>query len=236
MTAAVATFRTLRLRRLLGPGLIALAMLAMLIALGTWQLHRLAWKQAILARIEAAERAPAVALPAEPSPFEKVRLTGRLRGDRVAWYGAEVRDTRAGPRLGAQLIEPLERAGEPPVLVDRGWVPLPAPPLPDQGGETSIDGYIHPAERPGLFSAADDPAGRRFYTLEPMAIGAALGLKQVAPFVLVALGPETGALPDPAHHLPQPPNNHLGYALTWYGLALALIGVFTAWVRSVLRE
>ena len=235
MTVAVATFRANRLRRLLWPGTMALGMLAVLIALGTWQLHRLAWKEGLLARIAAAERAPAVALPAQPSPFEKVRLTGRLRADLSAWYGAEVRDTRAGPQLGAQLIEPLERPGDVPVLVDRGWMPLPAPPLPDQGGETSIDGYVHAAERQHWFSAADDPAGRHFYTLEPAAIGAALGLKQVAPFVLVALGPESGALPDPAHHLPQPPNNHLNYALTWFALALGLVAVFAAWARSVLR-
>jgi cytochrome oxidase assembly protein ShyY1 len=25
------------------------------------------------------------------------------------------------------------------------------------------------------------------------------------------------------------PNSHLGYALTWYGLALVLAGVFAAW-------
>lgn len=213
----------------------ALASFSVLVALGTWQLHRLAWKEGILARIDAAERAPAVPLPAAPSPFENVRVTGRLRTDLSAWYGAEVRDTRAGPRLGAQLIQPMERAGGPPVLVDRGWVPLPAPTLPEPAGETTVEGYIRSAERPGWFSAADDPASRRFYTLEPAAIAAALGLKPVAPFVLVALGPDTGALPVPAHHLPQPPNNHLNYALTWYGLALGLVAVFVAWARSVLR-
>jgi surfeit locus 1 family protein len=235
MIAAVATLPARRLRRLVWPGLMALAMFAVLVALGTWQLHRLAWKEGILARIAAAERAPAVALPAQPSPFEKVRVSGRLRNDLTAWFGAEVRDTRAGPELGAQLIQPLERAGAPPVLVDRGWLPQPAPPLPEQPGETSIDGYVRLPEHPGWFSAADDPAERRFYTLDPAAIGAALGLKQVAPFVLVALGPETGALPDPAHHLPQPPNNHLNYALTWYALALGLVLVFGSWARSVLR-
>ena len=231
VTAAAAA----RWRRLLWPGVMALAMLAVLVALGTWQLHRLAWKENILAGIAAAERAPAIALPPQPSPFQKVRVSGRLRTDLAAWYGAEVRDTRRGPQLGAQLIQPLERTRAPPVLVDRGWLPLTAPVPLEGAGAASIDGYVRLPGHPRWFSAADDPAGRHFYTLDPAAIGAALGLHQVAPFVLVALGPETGALPDPAHHLPQPPNNHLNYALTWYGLALGLVLVFGSWAFSELR-
>ena len=122
------------------------------------------------------------------------------------------------------------------MLVDRGWLPLTAPAQPEPAGAASIEGYVRLPDHPGWFSAADDPAGRHFYTLDPAAMGAALGLRQVAPFVLVALGPETGALPDPAHHLPQPPNNHLNYALTWYGLALGLVLVFASWAHSVLRS
>jgi surfeit locus 1 family protein len=60
-----------------------------------------------------------------------------------------------------------------------------------------------------------------------VAIGAALGLPGTAPYALVLLGP-AGRLPEPAQTLPRPRNNHLGYAITWYGLALSLIGVFAA--------
>jgi surfeit locus 1 family protein len=100
-------------------------------------------------------------------------------------------------------------------------------------GVTSIDGYVRPAEHPGLFSASDDPAARQFYTLDPQAIGTALGLQHVAPFTLVAMGPTPAAgYPDPARHLPRPPNNHLQYAITWYGLAVALLVIFGAYVRK----
>ena len=61
--------------------------------------------------------------PAQPPPFAKVAVTGRLRADLAALYGSDVRDTPEGPVLGAFLIEPLIRAGGPPVLVERGWVP-----------------------------------------------------------------------------------------------------------------
>jgi len=165
-----------------------------------------------------------------------VQVTGHLRDDLAATYGAEVRDTQAGTELGTQLIVPLERSQGEPILVDRGWVPSRRPqPIAKASGDVTLEGYVRPGDRPGLFSATDNPAGREFYTLDPTAIGAALGLPHVAPFVLVMIGaapPER--YPDPAKHLPRPPNNHLSYAITWYGLAVALVVIFAIWARKVL--
>jgi surfeit locus 1 family protein len=227
-----------KLRRLLWPGVMTVIMLAVLLGLGTWQVQRLYWKLGILAQIANAEAAPPVPLPAEPSPFAKVQVTGRLRGDLSATFGADVRDTPAGPVLGTQLIEPLEREGDEPLLVDRGWVPdkLPRPIAPTEGSVT-LQGYVHPGDTPGWFSAPDNPATRQFYTLDPTVIGNALGLPRVAPFILIAMGPTPQAgYPIPAEHLPRPPNNHLSYAITWYGLAVALVVIFAVWSRKALSE
>ncbi|MGA3400361.1 MAG: SURF1 family cytochrome oxidase biogenesis protein [Acetobacteraceae bacterium] len=225
------------MRRLLWPGLMTTAMLAVLLALGTWQVRRLHWKEAILAQIAHAEAAPPIPLQAVPEPYTKVAVTGHLRADLSAQYAVEVRDTREGPQMGTFLVQPLERPGEPPLLVERGWVPQKrTAPIAQPPGETTVTGYIHAAETPGLFSAKDDPAARIFYTLDPAAIGASLGLPHVAPFILIALGPAPPELwPDPAQHLPQPPNNHLSYAITWYGLAVALVVIFLVWARRTLR-
>jgi surfeit locus 1 family protein len=225
-----------RLRPLLWPGVMTVAMLALLLGLGTWQVQRLHLKRGLLAQIAHAEAAPAVRMPADPEPFTKVELTGRLRDDLSATYGAEVRDMRSGPELGTHLIVPLEHGDGDVVLVDRGWVPESRPhaiALPS--GEVTVDGYVRPGDTPGPFSARDSPATRQFYTLDPAAIGAALGLRRVAPFILVAMGPTPPErYPDPARHLPQPPNNHLSYAITWYGLAVALVVIFVLWARKVL--
>jgi surfeit locus 1 family protein len=212
-------------------------MLAVLVSLGTWQVHRLHWKEAILAQLAQAEAAPPVPLNATPEPYTKVAVTGHLRADLSAQYAVEVRDTREGPQLGTFLIQPLERPGAPPLLVERGWVPQKrSAPIFQPQGETTVTGYIHAGETPGLFSAKDDPAARIFYTLDPATIGAALGLSHVEPFILIALGPAPPELwPDPAKHLPQPPNNHLSYAITWYGLAVALVVIFLVWARRTLR-
>jgi surfeit locus 1 family protein len=211
-------------------------MLAILLGLGTWQVHRLAWKRGLIDAIARAEASAPTALPAAPAPFEKVAVRGRFRDDLAAIYGAEGRETSAGPVLGGQLIVPLERADGDLVLVDRGWVPDPPPsPIATPAGETEVIGYVRQAERPHWFSPNDNPATRHFYTLDPASIGADLGLPRVAPFTLVALGaPTPGVYPEPAEHLPRPPNDHLQYAITWYGLAAVLVVVFGSYLRKVL--
>jgi surfeit locus 1 family protein len=227
---------TTKLRQLLWPGAMAAAMLAVLLALGTWQVKRLQWKRQILAQIAQAEAAPAVPLPAMPRPYTKVQVTGELRDDLAVFYGAQVRDTAMGTQLGAQLIVPLQRSGDGLILVDLGWVPdKRSHPLALAEGDVMLEGYIRPSDQPGLFSVADNPAGRQFFTLNASTIAAALGLHNVAPFVLVVMGqPPPQGYPQPTQHLPRPPNNHLSYAITWYGLAFALVLVFGLWVREVL--
>jgi surfeit locus 1 family protein len=224
-------------RRLLIPAISTAAMTLIMVGLGTWQVQRLAWKRGILDEIARAESEPAIPLPADPSPFAKVEVQGTFRPDLAASYGAEVRDMPEGPVLGGQLIMPLERPGDKPLLVDRGWVPLTRKQaVPTPQGMVTVSGYVRPADHPGLFSAADDLATRQFFTLNPEAIGSAVGLPGVAPFTLVALGPKPEELyPDPARHLPRPPNNHLQYALTWYSLAVTLLVIFALYARKVLR-
>ena len=208
-------------------------MLVLTVGLGVWQLQRLDWKQALLAEIDRGAAGAPVPLAEPPVPFSKVVAEGRFLAP-TARYGAEVRSGPAGATMGAHLLNPLERPGQRPVIVDRGWAPLdfdPAPPA----GPVIVSGYVRPPEKPVRFGAADDPKTRRFYALDPDAIGKSLGLAQVAPFTLVALG-QAGTLPEPAVALPRPPNNHLVYAMTWFGLAIALLVVFAIHVRQTLRQ
>lgn len=223
-----------RLRaQLLGPGIMAVAMFILLIGLGVWQLQRRTWKLGLLAQIDQAEASPAIPLPADPAQFTKVRIEGKLRPDLQAHYGSDVRDLPNGPVIGAFLIEPMERPGQDPVLVDLGWMPTGLDIAP---AGTTVEGYIRRPDQPGAFSPSDDPAKRRFFTLDPGPIAAAMGLRQAAPFTLVALGEVTpGVYPQPATTLPRPPNDHLNYALTWFGLALSLLAVFAVYVRKVFR-
>ncbi len=230
-------------RRFIVPAISTVAMLAVLIALGTWQVRRLHWKEAILARIATAEASPPIALPpgpvvAVPPPFTKIAVAGRFRFDLEARFGDDVRDMPGGAAMGYGQIVPLERDGAPDMLVLRGWVPEKrVAALDEPAGRQIVTGYVRPAEGPHWFSPADDVADRRFYTLDPAAIGRALGLSNLEPFILVAVGPsEPGLFPDPARQLPRPPNNHLSYVVTWYGLAVVLLVIFGTWVRKTVRS
>jgi surfeit locus 1 family protein len=135
-------------------------MLALTLWLGVWQIERLHWKEHLLADIDRAEAAPPIPLPTAPIPFEKVEVSGHLRDDLAAHYGSEVRSTVDGPKLGAQLIVPLERPGEVPILVDRGWYPDGLAPPADPASVT-ITGYIRPPEPAGPFAPNPDLTERR---------------------------------------------------------------------------
>jgi surfeit locus 1 family protein len=229
-------------RRLLGPAVMTFVMLLVLLGLGSWQVKRLFWKEAILAEIDRAEAAAAIPLGPSPSPFTKVAATGVLLPDETALYGADVRDIASGPEMGARMIEPLRESNGDILLVDRGWVPLSRKsPIEQPEGTIAVSGYVRSGDSHHWFSATDDVAGRHFYTLDPKAIGDAIGQPNVRPFVLVALadGPESSSpvtrFPEPARHLPRPPNSHLSYAITWYGLAVALLAVFFVWARKESR-
>jgi surfeit locus 1 family protein len=219
-------------RRLILPILCLLPVLAILVGLGTWQLQRLRWKTDLLAAFAIAEASPATPLSDPPAPYAKVFADGYFLHDREARFGVEVR----GATLGTHLVTPLRREGAAPLLVDRGWVPIEGGIIARPEGPVRVEGYIRPGETAGWTSATDDTANRRFYTFDPAAIGAAIALTDVAPYGLVELGPLTAHLPQPAQHMPQPSNSHLGYVITWYGLALAALGVFIAWARIRLKE
>lgn len=221
-------------RRLLWPALTTVVMLSITVGLGLWQLQRLEWKRGLLAEIDRGEAAAPVPLGPSPEAFTRVFIEGRFEPS-TARYGAEVRSLRtSGPVMGARLITPLDRPGQDTVLVDRGWAPLDFDATPPTG-PVRVEGYVRPPEHVGQLGIADDPAARRFYSLDPVAIGMALGLTREAPFTVVALGPP-GTVPEPASSLPRPPNDHLTYAITWFGLSIVLVGVFAAYVRQTLGK
>ena len=226
--------------RLFWPSLTTAVMLAMTTGLGTWQVERLRWKTELLREIDQGEAAPAHLLPDSPQsptppPFTKVRVSGLLRQDLQALYGVDVRETLTGPVMGAYLLEPLERPGTDPVIVNRGWVPVDRV-QPGSPADATVEGYVRAPERPGRFSLSDDPAARRFYNLDPAVIATSLGLPHAAPFTLVALGSTPrGVYPEPATEMPRPPNNHLIYAITWFSLSVILVVIFTIFVRQTLR-
>ena len=211
--------------------------LAVLVGLGTWQVQRLAWKEALLATIDARIHADPLPLDEVASRYpeiEYVPVTATGRFDHAA--ERHVFTTWEG-ESGYDVFTPLLLGENRAVLVNRGFVPFdrkdPATRADGQvGGEVTVTGLARRglAEKPFWVVPDNDPAKNVFYWKDVRAMRETSGLDpaiDVLPFVVDAgdaVNP--GGLPVGGTTLIDLPNNHLQYAVTWYGLALALCGVF----------
>jgi surfeit locus 1 family protein len=241
-----------RWRALLAPGLATLAALAILVGLGAWQLERLAWKRDLIDRIDArAHGAPGDVVPevrwpawdAGADEFRRVRLAGTFEHDREALvHGLAAGESGGNAVLGFYVFTPLRLKDGARVLVNRGFVPAElaepaARPQSRPGGEAAVTGLVRAPEPRSLFTPADAPAERRFFVRDPAAIAAAENLDRTAPFYVEAdAAPNPGGWPRGGQTRLDIPNNHLQYALTWFGLALTLVCVFAAFARRRLHQ
>lgn len=198
------------------PILIALAVLATLgfVGLGIWQVERRAWKLDLIARVEAGiHAAPVPISEARGQEYRRVTLTGIFLNDRATWVQAL---TERG--AGFWLLTPM-RTKQGTVLVNRGFVPDRAPrPGPDH--VVTITGLLRVSEPGGGFLRANDPATGRWYSRDVAVIARAQDLGPVAPvFVDADATPNPGGYPLGGLTVVRFNNNHLVYALTWFGLA-----------------
>jgi surfeit locus 1 family protein len=234
---------------LIAPAVATLLGVVLLVALGNWQIRRLAWKEALIAAVDTRAHAPPDAAPAEAdwpnldpsdSEYRRVRLTGVFDGAKQVLVYRALGEPRG--RYGGQgylVLTPLRLASGANVLVDRGFVPEDDKAAAGDGlggGETTVTGLMRASEARNWFTPADNPAKGEWFTRDIGAIARAEGLTRVAPFIVDAdAGADANALPEGGETLLAFPNNHLSYALTWYGLAVALVGVFIAFAASRLR-
>jgi surfeit locus 1 family protein len=239
--------RSAALRGLILPALVALAGIAILTSLGVWQLHRLAWKDALIARIEARSKAAPVPLPPErdwpalkPEEYEYRHVVLRGRFDRREALVFRGSGPEPGEGPGYFVLTPLILPDGAAVIVNRGFVPNAAkeaamhaaPP-----GEATVTGLMREPEPRNFFTPADRPEKNQWFTRDPGAIAAHFGLTRAAPFSVDAdYSGDAKALPHGGTTVIAFPNNHLAYALTWFGLAAALAGVFGAWAWRRLKQ
>ena len=235
-------------RGIVGATLVAAAAFLILLGLGTWQLQRKTWKDGLIATLAAHLAETPTALPApatwrdlaaDADEFRRVKFSGMLMHDREALVytsGSSFRPDVSGP--GYWVMTPARLADGRVVMVDRGFVPEgrqdPATRAEGQiGGTIEITGAMRWPEPRGTFTPADQPAQNLWFVRDPQAIAVAKGLSGVAPFFVEQEAPPApGGLPKAGPVQPRVPNNHLQYALTWYGLAAVLLAVFAFWLRA----
>jgi surfeit locus 1 family protein len=239
-----------RWRSLIAPGFATLVALAILLSLGTWQLQRRAWKADLIARVESrAHGEPGAIVPPSEWPrwqpgedeFRRVRVNGTFLHEHETPVHGLAPGQRGAPVQGFYLMTPLRLADGPVVMVNRGFVPtdlrdLAARPESRPTGEVTVTGLVRAPETRTWFTPDDAPAQNRWFTRDPQAIAAARGFATVAPFYVEAdATPNPGGWPRGGQTRLDLPNNHLQYALTWYGIAMTLVGVFAAFAWRRLR-
>lgn len=228
---------------ILGFGLLALV--AALIALGTWQVHRLSWKLDLIARVDARVHAEPVAPPAQADwnkvnpaddEYRRVTASGIFENDKETLVTAS---TALGS--GYWVLTPLRLADGSAILVNRGFVPPdrrdPASrPESELGGQARVTGLMRMTEPKGMLLRSNDPASDRWYSRDVTAIAGKRGLANTAPFFIDAdATPIAGGVPVGGLTVLDFPNNHLVYAITWYVLALMVAGLLAYIIRSEIR-
>lgn len=230
----------------------AIVGIAILVGLGKWQIDRKVWKENLIETVKTRTERPPQALPPrsewerlkpETSEYTRVVFPAEfLDGEEAYAYtaGSSLRTDVEGQ--GFWVFAPARLAGGSIVLINRGFVPTDRkdPATRSDGrprGSVDIVGYMRWPEARGLFTPPDDAKANVWYVRDPKAMSEARKWSVASPFYIDQEAPvPPGALPKPGKIDVKMPNKHLEYALTWFGLALALAGVYVVWLAARLRR
>jgi len=222
-----------------------------LILLGIWQLERRAWKLDLIERVDARVHAAPVAPPgpgewptlsAGRDEYRNVAVTGRfLPGKDTQVQAVTVRGA------GFWLLTPLQREDGSVALVNRGFVPPGWTGAPDAlaaAPEVRVTGLLRLSEPDGGFLRSNAPAQSRWYSRDVQAIAAAQGLDRVAPYFIDAAASNAAngdfasaeAVPVGGLTVVSFRNHHMQYALTWFAMALMVVGAAWLVVRDGRRR
>ena len=237
-----------RRRSLFIPSVFTLAVLAVLLGLGIWQIERKAWKEGLIEALTQRLESDPAELPkpadwprldANNAEFRRVRLNlqfSKAPDALIYTSGSLLRDDVKG--TGFFVFTPAQLPGGQTIVVNRGFVPdknYPQPQAAQQGAQEII-GVLRWPEAPSLFVPDRDSAGT-WFVRDHRAMAGVLGWGSVAPFYIEQEDPvPPGGLPHPSVLRVQLRNDHLQYAITWFGLAAVVVVMFALWAWRQRRE
>lgn len=228
-----------RFRPTVGPTLFTIPMFLLLVALGTWQIHRLHWKEALIAeRAERVSAPPMTAPPADSNPasieYRHVKLTGHFLNDKEMYLAA--REKKEGA-IGYHILTPFADDSGKIVLVDRGYVPLDKKKpetreAAQYAGRVTVTGLIRKPDGPHWFLPDNEPKRNFWFYIDIPAMSHYLGISEMTPYYVDAdATPNPGGYPLGGQTRLWLPNNHLQYVITWYALAIALLVIYLIYHR-----
>lgn len=205
--------------------------LIVLIGLGTWQARKIGPKTRLINSIEAGLSAEPMQLPVhlddpQPVAYRRIYFEGEAAGvEPVRVFGTNLKG-----RPGYYLYKPVVREFGRAVLVNFGWIPMEqseTPALPV--GPVAVSGVLVLSATPGSFTPPNNPDENSWFTADVFEMGGYFGLGAKDFYHFRVFADHAGGprdLPLGGQVRVSIPNDHLEYMLTWYGLALALLGVF----------
>ena len=228
------------------PVLFALTAVAAFLTLGSWQIQRKAWKENLIktmnerisaAPIELPARAVWPQLDATEDEFRHVRFSATFVpvAGAIVYAGAPASHSGT-PEAGYWALAMARVASGDKIVINRGFVPDArtdvvngaAPP-----GEIAVLGVMRWPQAPNYFTPKDDPDHNLWFARDHLAIAAGKGWGDVAPFYVDLQSPAPpGGLPSPGTPTVQLRNEHLQYAITWYGLAAVVSIMFGYWLAT----
>lgn len=226
-------------RPTLWPTLFTVPALIALIALGTWQVQRLHWKQDLIDKLHARSTATAIAPPSEgddlaPFEFRRVAVTGVFRHEHELLLVGRALNGKPG----LHILTPLQPDdGSSAILVDRGWVPFEAREAATRQrgqveGPVRVEGIVRLQKPPGFFVPDNEPGNNTWYFVDNAGMSAAAGVHLRPGYYIVADATAVpGGLPKGGQWRLDLRNDHLEYALTWYSLAIALLVIYIVYHR-----
>jgi surfeit locus 1 family protein len=212
------------------------------VLLGNWQLERRLWKLDLIQRTNdrvhaAAEAAPSIerwsTISKASDEYRRVSLQGNFLSNNTLVVAA----TELGS--GYWTLTPFQRDDGSIVFVNRGFIGQGIEPSPPPTNKLQLTGLLRLSEPKGSVLRDNSPATNRWYSRDIAAIAAAQGISAAPYFIDAAAGEPgspgnegpTGGLTVISFH-----NSHLIYALTWYGLAIMVVGAAGIVVREERRR
>jgi surfeit locus 1 family protein len=234
------------------PIVFAAIALAVLVALGTWQLERRVEKLALIETLDRRLSAVPTALPDSKLWPQLDRAEDEYRRVRfsAAFIPAVEALVYAGPSpfpsdmpgAGYWVFALARTTSGDLLLINRGYVPegekdANSRAANDGAANVEMTGVMRWPQARSYFAPTDDPLRNLWFVRDHIAIARAKGWGEVAPFHVELEEPQPpGGLPRPAPLRPNIRNEHLQYAITWYGLAAVLIVMLLVWMRTQRRN
>ncbi|WP_434053297.1 MAG: SURF1 family protein [Roseibium sp.] len=239
-------------KKLVIPVIAAAIGLTILLNLGFWQLNRLEWKSGLIAQVEEGISKPPVTAPGpdawqalgEGDDYLHVVLEGAFLDGNTFYYTALSDPTGPLGGPGVMVYTPFRTTAGWTVFVNRGFLPQDLANEPKRNAllapkdNVQVTGLLRLSEKPNWTTPEPNAEDKLWFARDTGAMGSVLGVgaEGLAPYSidLDAKATPASGLPQAGETLVRFKNDHLGYALTWFGLAATLVGVFLAYAASVL--